>query len=96
MDYKDIWNDMCFHISCKNKNAPEHDFQIITESLFEKLGWLQYKGEIITRKSIQVGAAKSLKPDIIIKNNGQALFVVELKKPNIPMLDHYRRMILMT
>jgi hypothetical protein len=85
MEYKDIWNDICFHISDKSKNVSEHDFQIIAESLFEKLGWLQHKGEIITQKSIPVGSSNSVKPDIVIKNNGQTLFVVELKKPNITM-----------
>jgi hypothetical protein len=85
MEYKDIWNDICFHISYKSKNASERDFQFIAESLFEKLGWLQHKGEIIAQKLIPVGSAGSVKPDIVIKNNGQTLFVVELKKPNITM-----------
>jgi hypothetical protein len=85
MEFQDIWNDICFRIEHKSSSISEHDFQIIAESFFEKLGWLQYKGEIITQEIIQVGASKSVKPDIIIKKDGQALFVVELKKPNIIM-----------
>jgi len=87
MEYDDIWNDLCFSIKNKHQNAPERELQIIAETLFEKLGWLQYKNEIITEKAIPVGASNSIKPDIIIENNGQRLFVVELKKPNITMSE---------
>jgi hypothetical protein len=87
MEYNDIWNDLCFRIKNKNRNAPERDFQIIAETLFEKLGWLQYKGEIITQKAIPVGSSNSIKPDIVIENNGQRLFVVELKKTNMTMSE---------
>jgi hypothetical protein len=87
MEFKDIWNDMCYRINNKNRNASEHDFQIIAESLFEKLGWVQYKGEIITQEVIPVGSSGNVKPDIIIKNNGETLFVVELKKPGITMSE---------
>jgi hypothetical protein len=87
MELKDIWNDMCYHIKDKNRNASEHDFQTIAESLFEKLGWLQYKGEIVTQETIRVGVANIIKPNIVIKNNGQTLFVVELKRPNKTMTE---------
>ncbi|GHT48179.1 hypothetical protein FACS1894102_0610 [Spirochaetia bacterium] len=87
MGFNDIWNDICYHITNKNWNVSERDFQTIVESLFEKLGWLQHKGEIITQETIRVGATNSIKPDILIKNNGQTLFVVELKKPNITMTE---------
>jgi hypothetical protein len=87
MDFKDIWNNTCYVITNKSQNASEREFQILVESLFEKLGWSQYKGEIITQKAIPVGASNSIKPDIIIKNNVDTLFVVELKKPNIQMSE---------
>jgi hypothetical protein len=85
MEYKDIWNDLCFHISQESSNASEHDFQLIAESLFEKLGWLQHKGEIIAQKTISVGSSNSVKPDIVIKKDGETLFVIRLKKPNSTM-----------
>lgn len=87
MEYKDIWNDICFRIKNKNQFASERDFQIIAETLFEKIGWLQYKREIVTQKVIPVGASNNVKPDIIIENNGKRLFVIELKKPNIAMSE---------
>ena len=83
MEFKDIWNDLCFRINQNNQNIPERDFQIIAESLFEKLGWSSYRHEIITQKAIPVGASGITKPDIIISDNEKKLFVVELKKPSI-------------
>ena len=53
MDYKEIWNDVCFSID-KNRNDLEQDFQKYVEFLFERLGWSQRKGEIITQKVIPV------------------------------------------
>jgi len=87
MEIKDIWNDLCYRIQRKNYNHPEREFQIIAENLFEKLGWLQYKGEIITQKAIPVGASKTVKPDIVISGSGKNLFVIELKKPNISISE---------
>jgi hypothetical protein len=66
----------------KSKNSSERDFQTTIEFLFEKLGWSQYRGEIISQQVIPVGSSQSVKPDIIIRQNGQNIFVVELKKPN--------------
>jgi len=85
MELKDIWNDLCYRINCKNQNVPERGFQIITESLFEKLGWSISRHEIITQKAIPVGASGNIKPDIVISDNEKKLFVIELKKPNISM-----------
>lgn len=82
MDYKAIWNEICFHMS-KNRHVSERDFQTTIEFLLEKLGWSQFKGEIVSQEVISVGSANSVKPDIIIKNEEQAIFVIELKKPNM-------------
>jgi hypothetical protein len=83
MEFNDIWNDLCFRINNKNKHTTERDFQTIAETFFEKLGWSQRKHEIITQKTISLGASNSGRPDIIIANNDEEIFVVELKKPNI-------------
>ena len=82
MDYNAIWNEICFHVN-KNLNASERDFQTTIEFMFEKLGWSLYKGEIVTQKVIPIGSANSLKPDIVIMNDEQIIFVIELKKPNV-------------
>ena len=84
MDYKSVWNEICFFME-KSRNASERDFQTTVEFLFEKLGWSQYKEEILSQNVIPVGSAQSVKPDIIIRNNGENVFVVELKKPNVEL-----------
>ncbi|MCL2107820.1 MAG: type I restriction enzyme HsdR N-terminal domain-containing protein [Oscillospiraceae bacterium] len=86
MDYKEIWNEICFRIN-KTLNATEREFQNAVELLFEKLGWSAYKGEIVTGKTIPVGAAKSLKPDVIINAAGKDIIVVELKKPSVTLSE---------
>ena len=86
MDYKAIWNEICFYVN-KNRGASERDFQTTIEFMFEKLGWSQYKGEIASQKVIPVGAANSVKPDIVIKDNDKVVLVVELKKPNAVMSE---------
>jgi hypothetical protein len=88
MDFKDIWNDICYYKAHKSQKDSERDFQTVAESFFAKLGWLAYKGEIITQQSIQVGSSNSVKPDIIIKPyDEQPIFVVELKKQNITISE---------
>ncbi|MCL2051198.1 MAG: type I restriction enzyme HsdR N-terminal domain-containing protein [Lachnospiraceae bacterium] len=86
MDYNSIWNEICFHIN-RNRDSSERDFQKAVEFLFEKLGWSAYKGEIVTGKIIPVGAAHSLKPDVIINADGKDIIVVELKKPSVALSD---------
>jgi len=70
------------------------------EFVFEKLGWSQFRGEIVSKKTIPVGAANSVKPDIIIKENSKMVLVVEFKKPsavkterNAEQLTSYMRLL---
>ena len=83
MDYKAIWNEICFYVN-KNRNAEERDFQMVIESyMFDKLlGWSKFKGEIATKKIIGFGSGRNLEPDIVIEENGNEKYVVELKRPN--------------
>lgn len=77
------WNEICFLINKhSNMNTSENDFQIEVENIFEKLGWSRYRGEIASQVIIPIGAAQNLIPDIIIQEDNEKLFVVELKKPN--------------
>jgi hypothetical protein len=82
----DLWNEICFLIS-EHRDSSEVVFQTEVENLFEKLGWSRYKGEIASQVEIPVGSAHKLKPDIIIKRNGEKVFVVELKKPSSGITD---------
>ena len=79
MDYKTIWNEICFHIK-KNRGSTERDFQTTVEFIFEKLGWSQYRGEIVTQLNIPVGSSGNVRPDIVIKESDNIVLVVELKR----------------
>ena len=81
MDYKEIWNEICFHVRNRSDDI-EDFFQITTEFLFEKLGWSIYKGEIVSKRTVRIGASREGIPDIIIKCNDNDVFVVEVKRVN--------------
>lgn len=96
INYDDLWEEICFIIE-KHRNDSEKEFQIIAESIFEKLGWKQYKGEII-KPSISFGAANRGIPDIVIQSDNIKHYVVELKKAantiserNVEQLISYMR-----
>jgi len=81
VDYKAIWNDICHYVN-KNREVNEKEFQTVVELLFAMLGWSVSRGEILSQITIPDGAAKNIKPDIIIAENGKNVFVVEIKKAN--------------
>jgi len=81
MDYKEIWNEICYHVT-KNRYVTEQDFHKVVELLFEKLGWSLSKGEIISEVEVNVGASRVARPDILIKKDGTTVLVVELKRVN--------------
>jgi len=80
MDNQKLWNDFCFQVE-KLRTCNEATFQYVAEILFEKFGWSQSDGEIISQKAIQVGSGRFVKPDIIIQSESKKHFVIELKKP---------------
>lgn len=83
MDARNTWNNICNRITKKYHNSSEKEFQDYAITIFDKLGWSELDGEIITQRTISIGSAGSLRPDIIISNGKNDLLVVELKKPNL-------------
>ena len=88
MDYKAIWNEICFHVK-KNQDTSEDDFQKTAEHLFGLIGWSQYKGEVVPKNALSVGSSRRVFPDITIKDNGRAILVVELKKPSVTIMEQH-------
>ena len=76
------WKEICYLMKI-NKASAEDLFQSEVVNIFEKLGWSRYNKEIDEKRKIDIGSAKSLKPDIIIKTKERDLFAVELKKPTV-------------
>ncbi len=64
---------------CKEKNVSEDTYQDTIEHQLQLLGW--YDG-IENKLSIQVGASKSLIPDMVLSKEGHRVLVIEIKKPN--------------
>ena len=101
MRMQELWNEICFIANrYKQANASEDFFQIEVENIFEKLGWSRYKGEVVSQKVINVGSAHSVRPDIVISENGEYLLTAELKKPgagfvarNSDQLSSYMRLL---
>ena len=79
------WSEICFLINRHIKaNSNENNFQNEVENIFEKLGWSRFRNEIISNLKIPIGSVSIIEPDIIIKFDRENIFVVELKRPNIP------------
>ncbi|MHA7128403.1 hypothetical protein [Algoriphagus namhaensis] len=85
------WNKLCYHLSEKIvADISERDFEFVVDKALGILGWEEYLGDFEIRPSFQLGSTKnSLKPDFLIKSNstGQKLFVVEIKRPKVPLSE---------
>ncbi len=63
----------------KEKNVSEDTYQDTIEHQLQLLGW--YNG-IENKVPIQVGASRSLIPDMILSKDSHKVLVIEIKKPN--------------
>jgi len=80
------WNELCYNLSENiSPNLSEDLFELKVIQALDVLGWKGYKGDLNIRSSFQVGASKRLTPDIIVKCENSNLFVIEVKRPHIPL-----------
>lgn len=85
---QEAWNEICFIVNrCRQANSSESSFQIEAENIFEKLGWSRYKEEVVSQQIINVGSAHTVRPDIVISNGQENLYVIELKKPSANFIE---------
>jgi hypothetical protein len=55
------WNELCFMLSESiPSNTTEQIFELKVIQAFEKLGWIQFKNEIVVRESIHLGASNRI------------------------------------
>ncbi len=81
----DLWQEICFllHTNISDSISEELYEQKIVSSL-EKMGWSEFKREIILKQIIQVGSSSTIVSDIIVKSLTNGLsFVIEVKKPSV-------------
>lgn len=81
--YHDTWEEICFILSKNvNQNIAEKEFENEVIRAIEKLGWLEYRGDIKKQPSLTLGRQSSIRPDIVIYGQqNEALIVVEVKRP---------------
>ena len=82
--HKDKWEEICYILAeSVNSNIHEDIYEQRILMILEKLGWSQYRQEIVIRPSIQVGRQGHIQPDIVICGpENKAVIVVEVKRPN--------------
>ena len=80
MTAREYWNYIVVQHE-KNCNALESVVQEEWEGFFSEIfGYKKIWGEIDSKRTIRLGTQKYVIPDIIIKENGNDLFNVELKQ----------------
>ncbi len=90
-EYKDLWEEICFDLHNSSRTMSEELYEQKIIMALGKMGWKQFKGEIVLKQSIPVGSARSIIPDIIVKSQDKKIsFVIEVKKPSISITEHNR------
>lgn len=88
---KELWEEICFDLHNSSSTMSEELYEQKIIMSLGKMGWKQFKGEIILKQSIPIGSAQSIIPDIIVKSkNENMLFVIEVKKPSISLTENNR------
>jgi hypothetical protein len=84
---KTIWAEICFILSENiNSNVSESIYEQAVLRAIEKLGWSQFRKEIVIQPSLQIGRQGSIRPDIVIYGpEKKALIVIEVKRPSEDM-----------
>ena len=81
-DMQEKWNQFVYVLcEAKKKDVDEDIFHTLIENQLQLLGWVMYKGEICHKPNIPIGNSKFIQPDILIKNEGEDQFVIEVKRP---------------
>jgi hypothetical protein len=89
--YKELWKEICFDLQNSSDSMSEELYEQKIIMSLDKMGWKAFKGEIVLKKSIPIGSAQSIIPDIIVKSKDKNIsFVIEVKKPSISLTENNR------
>ena len=76
------WNQFVYDLcDAKRRDVDEGEYHRLIEIQLQLLGWAKYRGEICHKPNIPIGNNSFIQPDILIKSDGEELFVVEVKRP---------------
>lgn len=80
------------------QDVEEESYHLHIENQLIPLGWAPWRNEIKHKPNLRIGNRKSIQPDILVANNGEEQFVIEVKRPNhvqqaenIEQLESYMR-----
>lgn len=91
MNSTEKWNKLCDYFE-RYKFEAEEKIQKVWETLFSEIfGYSFLDDEIESHRKIQLGSTERLIPDIIIKNNENDLFMVELKREDLAVDESRKR-----
>lgn len=65
----------------KRHSTTEQEYQHEIEACLKMLGWKTSNGTMRPQYSINYGSSNSLRPDIVLCQNGQEVLPIEIKKP---------------
>ena len=93
------WNQFVYDLcDAQQRDVDEDEYHRLIETQFQLLGWAKYRGEICHKPNIPIGNNNFIQPDILIKRDGEELFVIEVKRPvhsiskrEIQQLESYMR-----
>ena len=81
-DMIEKWNQFVYDLcDAKRRNVDEDEYHRLIEIQLQLLGWAKYRGEICHKPNTPIGNNNFIQPDILIKRDGEELFVVEVKRP---------------
>lgn len=79
---QDKWNQFVFElIEARKKDVVEDVYHKMVEHQLEILGWAKWKEEICHKPNIPIGNGNHIQPDILVRRDGEDMFVVEVKRP---------------
>ena len=96
---KEKWNQFVYDLcEAQQRDVDEDEYHRLIETQFQLLGWAKYRGEICHKPNIPIGNNNFIQPDILMKRDGEELFVIEVKRPihsisqrEIQQLESYMR-----
>ena len=85
-------------IEDRKQDVEEESYHLHIENQLIPLGWAPWRNEIKHKPNLRIGNRKSIQPDILVANDGEEQFVIEVKRPNhvqqaenIEQLESYMR-----
>lgn len=89
---QETWNKFAYDLcEAQQKNWEEDEYHSLIENQLQLLGWAKYKHEICHKPSIPIGNNNRIIPDILVRDEDEELFVIEVKRPVHQLTERERQ-----